>query len=174
MEILSATERISILQECHAIELASFELYSYFAKLFRTMPEISDLWKKTALEEERHATQFIMAAGIPGDLVLQVKTTPQRISRALADVTALLEEVKKNPPTIEEALALAVEMESRLVDLHMDCVLEFCHDPYNQLFREMMEADRNHAADLEKAHRQFSVLPRPAETAVPPEYRADT
>ena len=153
METLSAARRIAILQDCHAIELASFELYTFFSHIFTDDQGASGLWRKAALEEERHAAQFITAASIPGEMIARVRTTPLRIAEARDEVTALVEKVKADPPTLEEALEMAVRLERQLADLHMDCVMEFCHEPFNQLFREMMEADLGHVTELEQAYR---------------------
>lgn len=156
---------IGILDICCDIELAGEELYLLFAELFAANLEIAALWRKTALEEGNHAAQFGLAKRLRIGVVEAVSVDMGKAERALAFVRSVLQHVRTAPPTLREALRLAIELEEKLADFHMDCVAKFTEQCYREMFTAMMEADEGHVRALRNLYlnlTQPAVAIRPA------------
>ena len=66
-----------------------------------------------------------------------------------------LETVKISPPTLKEALALAIKLERKISSFHLDEMMVFEDESIKKLFRVMMASDRNHVESLEAAYKEF-------------------
>src|SRR6185369_4972947 len=55
---------VRILEICRDVEVYVSELYYFFEESFRDTPDMGRLWKKTAMEEEDHAKQFVLAINL--------------------------------------------------------------------------------------------------------------
>lgn len=94
---------------CENVEQACAELYHYFAELFRDERESLLLWVKAAMEEENHARLFALLAKLEGK-----GPDPADAEALLRYVRSHVDAVKKAPPTMQGALRLAIELETKL------------------------------------------------------------
>jgi hypothetical protein len=106
---------MNVLEVCQGIELSCAELYHYFADLFKCDRDSSLLWLKLAMEKENHARLFgLMAKLRQNNLVDAVQFKPGDAQVNLLYVQSLGEKVRKQPPSADEALFLAVDLEQKL------------------------------------------------------------
>ena len=148
---------IKVLEICRDVELVSAELYNYFAEIFSEHEELAALWRKTAWEEESHAQQFALALKMRREpLVEAVAMAGRRAEHALNIVKSLNDVVRKNKPTMLEALRAAIKLEQGLAAFHMSTVASFVHESHKELFSAMMLADTDHVEALEKFSRRLS------------------
>jgi rubrerythrin len=148
---------IKVLEICRDVELVSAELYNYFAEIFSEHEELAALWRKTAQEEESHAQQFVLALKMRREpLVEAVVMAGSRAEHALNIVKSLYDVVRKNKPTMLEALRAAIKLEQGLAPFHMSTVASFVQESHKELFSAMMLADTEHVEALEKFSRRFS------------------
>jgi len=150
-------EVVKVLEICRDIELASGELYRYFAEIFSGHEAMAALWRKTATEEDNHAMQFVLAIKMRKETIID--TLSLDISRAentLKVVKSLTDLVRKNKPSMHEALQAAIKMEKGLVGFHMATVAHFVHESHKKLFTAMMKADNEHIEALEKFYQRLA------------------
>lgn len=151
------TEVVKVLEICRDIELASAELYRYFAEIFSDHEAMAALWRKTAIEEDNHAMQFIMAIKMRKETIVDTLTIDIRqAENALKIVTSLNDVVRKNKPSMLEALQVAIKMEKGLVGFHLATMGHFVQESHKKLFTAMMKADNEHVEALEKFYQRLS------------------
>lgn len=148
-----SAEVLKILEICRDIEVTCSELYHYFEAIFSNAPNISLLWRKTALEEENHANQFVLALklrrqGIVQSVNLDVSTAEEILTR----IKRMNEEVRVKEPSIAEALLLAIELEEDLSEYHLSTIALFEEESHKKLFEAMMKNDHDHVVDLKRAY----------------------
>lgn len=152
---------LRILEICREIEECIAELYHYYAEIFSDTPDISKLWKKTALEEENHAHQFTLAINLRRHGVVQAVNTDlftaETILNKLKEIHA---KVKKNSPAITDALRSAIMLEAKLEEYHMAALAHFQDESYRKLFEAMMKNDQGHIVSLERALKKIFDNPR--------------
>jgi rubrerythrin len=129
---------------CAKIEGLCAELYHYYSDLFQENSEASQLWKKTALEEENHKRQFELANRLRDAAEFEIEADLERTYRIYQKLQNLLEHVRTNPPDIETALTKAIEMEEHLADLHMDSAVRFGNESIKEMFQSMRDFDKDH------------------------------
>jgi rubrerythrin len=138
------------LDACQEIEEIASQIYHYHADQFVENEKISRLWRKTALEEEHHALQVVLAKKIAKTVcgtsldVCQIEST-----RNL--VRTLFEAIKRSPPRLEEAIRTAILFEETLARFHMDNALFFEDSGTSGLFKALMMHDQEHIQELESA-----------------------
>lgn len=142
---------LTIFETCYEIEKTMAEVYFRFHELYKDDTQIADLWYKTSLEEENHAMQFKLAISMRSELTGEVEVDLVHARQALQRVRDLARQVAAAPPTPVEALSIAVEMERRLAEFHVDCLARFKESSHQEMFRAMMKADREHVETLEQA-----------------------
>ncbi len=139
------------LDACQEIEEIASQIYHYHADQFADNDKISQLWRKTAREEENHALQVVLAKKIAKTISgtsLDVGLTES--TRNL--VRTLFEAIKKSPPRLEEAIRTAILFEETLAQFHMDNALLFFEDTgIAGLFKALMMHDKKHMQELESA-----------------------
>ena len=138
------------LDACQEIEEIASQIYHYHADQFADNDKIARLWRKTALEEENHALQVVLA-----------KKMAQSISGTTLDIgqtestrnliRTLFEAIKKSPPRLEEAIRTAILFEETLAQFHMDNAIIFEEKGVAGLFKALMMHDRKHLQELESA-----------------------
>lgn len=151
------TEIVKVLEICRDIELASAELYKYFAEIFCDHEEMAALWRKTAKEEENHAMQFVLALKMRRErLVDTLAIDGSKAENVLNIVNSFSAAMRKNKPSMLVALRTAIKLEKGLVAFHMSTVACFVEESYKQLFVALMKADRNHIEALEEFYQQLA------------------
>ncbi len=133
---------------CARIEGLCAELYHFYSDLFAENPEVSSLWKKTALEEENHQRQFELAARLREDVSFDLAADIDRTSRIHQKLGTLLQYVRQNPPDAVTALVRAIEMEENLADLHLDSSVRFHDENVKKMFQALSEFDLDHVKSL--------------------------
>ena len=138
------------LDACQEIEEIASQIYHYHADQFADNDKIARLWRKTALEEENHARQVVLAKKIAtsiSDTNLNVGQTESTLNL----IRTLFEAIKKSPPRLEEAIRTAILFEETLAQFHMDNALLFEEKGIAGLFKALMMHDRKHMQELESA-----------------------
>lgn len=133
---------------CAKIEGLCATLYHYYSDLFRDLDDVSQLWKKTALEEENHQKQFELASRLRDDVTFELHADLDRTYRIHQKLSTLLEHVRRNPPDIMTALTKAIEMEETLSDLHLDSSVSFQDESIKKMFQALREYDQDHVKAL--------------------------
>jgi len=146
-----------VLEVCKGVELACAKLYHYFADLFKNDRESLLLWLNAAMEEENHARLFALVDKLRHDDIIE----PIQIDLAEAEVTlqqvrSLVRKVKKNPPSMEEALRLAMELKANLDAFMMENVITFSHKSFEKLFQPITNSDNKHLEALQKAYHRIT------------------
>lgn len=152
---ISLTET-SILSKCSALEEAIGTLYRYFSSLYSDNDEISELFKKTASEEDSHAEQFGLACRLKGAGMKSVKSDSIKIESVLNKIKSVYETVRNSPPSIKVALELSIKLENYLYEYHMDSIVEFEEQSLEKLFISMRNNDYDHIQLLEQAYGSFN------------------
>jgi rubrerythrin len=142
------SDQLFFLDQCARLELKMADLYRYFEALFVDTPAFSLLWQKTANEEENHYQQFYLGVKLKGVGMENVNTDVAQAKAYLQKVETYLEKVMVSRPTMEEALTLAIELEKRLVTLHMSSIVRFEDQGLKKMFKAMMESDEGHVTML--------------------------
>lgn len=139
-----------LLEICMNIEKETSELYFFFSDLFQELPDLSRLWRKTALEEENHMLQFQMAARLLKSCKFTTTINLTHAQKALDMITGLLEKSREHPPSWHNALMLAIELENRMSHFHTDTALVFKEESFNSLYHAMMKQDQDHVEALSR------------------------
>jgi rubrerythrin len=142
---------ILFLDVCMRIEGLCAELYHYFADVYGEYSDAALLLKKTALEEENHRKQFELVLHLRDEVEFEI--TPADLRRAWhihAKITELLNVVKQKRPDLINAFTLAVEMEERLADLHVESAVRFKDESLVRLFEAFGRSDQEHVSALKR------------------------
>lgn len=155
-EIADMMGKKTFLDVCRGIEGQCAELYHYYSSIYEDIPEVSGLWKKTALEEENHGKQFELVIRLWNETEFDVLLDSMRTAYSIQlKLDGLLKNIRNTRPDPLLAISKAVEMEERLADLHAHTSLKFREESMQKLFNALNEADCDHVADL---RRHYSVL----------------
>ena len=142
-----------MLEVCQEVELACAELYHYFAEVFKDDRNIFLLWLKTAMEEENHARLFALVAKLRrSNIVESIRIDLVDAEVALLFVRSVIDRVKKKPPTLAEALAMAIDLEKKLDGFMMGNVIGFADSTYEKSFLAITNADNKHLESLQEAY----------------------
>ncbi len=141
---------LALLKNCTAIERECAELYHWFSDLFRDDRRASTLWKKTALEEENHESQFLLAEKLLEEMLVVPSRERNSSGMELERVRALRREFTVNPPDLVRALEAAITLEEELAGFHLEKVLVYSDEEHRKMFEAMMAHDREHAESLKK------------------------
>jgi len=133
---------------CAKNERMCAELYHYYSDLFRERDDISQLWKKTALEEENHQKQFELALRLSTSCDLELTSSVERALSVHQTFLRLLDHVRMQPPDLLTALKKAIEMEEAIADIHLESSVVFKDSHVYELFRAMCDADQGHVESL--------------------------
>jgi len=152
--------RILFLDVCTKIEQLSAEIYHYFGDVYDQYPDAALLWRKTALEEENHRKQFELVLHMRDEVEFDIDPADlQRAWRIHGKLFALLDAVKQKAPDLIGALTMAVEMEERLADLHVQVAVRFRDESMVRLFEALGRADQDHILALRR-FLTIEMLPR--------------
>jgi rubrerythrin len=145
-----------VLEVCETVELACAELYHFFADLFKDDRDSFLLWLKTAMEEENHARLFALVSKLRRNNIgesIQIELVEAEVT--LLYVTSLIKKVKMHPPSMEEALRIAIDLETKLDGFMMDNIIKFADEPYEKSFLAITNADSKHLESLQEAYRRI-------------------
>ena len=153
------TTRKIFLEVCMGIERLCADLYNYYSEIYQDIPEASDLWKKTALEEENHQKQFELALRLLNETEFDVPEESLKRAYAVQNrFLNLVDHVKLNKPDLMKAVSSAIEMEENIADLHVHTSLKFRDESLQKLFKSMSAADHDHIDSL----RHYQTILSPA------------
>ncbi len=149
---LCAVENSAVLffDVCARIEGCCAELYHYYSEIHCENVDLSNMWKKTALEEEGHQKHFELANKILDEVDFELTGDLERARRMYGKLNTLLEHVRKTPPEPVVALSRAIEMEESLGDLHLDSAVRFKDDSINQMFQALRSFDQEHVIAMQR------------------------
>ena len=136
---------ISLLKCCAAIERESAELYHWFSDLFHEDRRAAILWKKSAMEEENHESQFLLAEKL-ADSMLAIPLQEQgQAEAALERLRTLRRVFQADPPHLVRGLETALLLVEELSRFHLENVLLYSNEDHRRMFEAMMAHDRDHA-----------------------------
>src|SRR5450631_1593068 len=133
---------------CAKIEGLCAALYHYYSDIYKDNDDVSQLWKKTALEEENHQKQFELAYRLRDEVEFDLNADIDRIYRIHQKLNTLLEHVRQSPPDIVTALTKAIEMEENIADLHLESSVRFHDESIRKMFKALQEFDQDHVKAL--------------------------
>jgi rubrerythrin len=135
------------LQLCMEMEREMAEMYRDLARLHAADAALSNLWLKTAREEDNHAHQFDLAL-LYKDEIASVLLAPDEAEALLKVAREMRRRIAESPPSPEKSLRTAIELENRFTSYHMSAVATFQTTQLKRLFEAMMAADRDHSEAL--------------------------
>lgn len=144
---------LDVLDVCQAVEMSCAELYHYFAGLFKDDRESFQLWLKTAMEEENHARLFGLIAKLRHKTVIEsirIELIDAEIS--LLYVQSLVDRVKMHPPSLEEALRIAIDLEKKMDGFMLEKIVVFADDSYERSFQAISNPGSRHVESLQEAY----------------------
>lgn len=145
-----------VLEVCQNIKLKCAELHHYYAELFMDDRESLLLWKRTAMEEENNAKEFALIAKLRRQNVihsLRVDLVDAEI--ALIYLQTLLDRIKENPPSPEEALRTSIKLEEKLSPFQLNNIVVFTDPSFEKLFTVVAKADQDRITIFRKAYDQL-------------------
>ena len=151
---------IKLLQTCAAIERECAGLYHWLSNLFHDDRTVSTLWKKTALEEENHESQFLLAEKLSDGILAVPLIDLATVIAELERLKKLRLEFEKNPPDLIRALETAITIEEELDGFHLQKILLFSNEDHRKMFGAMMAHDREHAESLKRFFAELMGAPR--------------
>jgi rubrerythrin len=149
-----------VLEVCQEVEFSCAELYHHFAELFKDDRNMFLLWLKTAMEEENHARLFALVAKLRrSNIVETIRIDLIDAEVALLFVRSVIDKVKKTPPSLVEALKIAIDLETKLDGFMMGNVIEFADKTYEKSFLAITNADNKHLESLQQAYARLIAVP---------------
>ena len=145
----TAMEMQLFLDVCSEVEQECAEMYYFFAEHFADDRRVSRLWSKTAMEEENHARHVSLAKKMVESVSWINLESWRNASNARDTVRLIAEHVRRSPPSLPDALRLALQCEQRMDCLHMQNALLLKERGGNSMFRAMLKEDRGHVRMLE-------------------------
>ena len=145
-----------VLEVCQSIKLMCAEIHHYFAEIFKDDRPTLLFWKRTAMEEENNAKEFALIAKLRRQNVihsLRIDLVDAEI--ALIYLRTLLERMKENPPSPEEALRSAIRLEEKITPYHLNNIVEFSDPSFRKLFASAVMADQDRIIIFRKAYDQL-------------------
>jgi rubrerythrin len=142
---------IKVLETCTQVEEGAGRLYRLLAEAHKGSPELAALWEKTAREEDNHSQQIGMVIRKRDQMAAQVQVELARAEKAFDLIQDVIAHVQANAPAPRQALEDAIMLEKTLMAFHADYAVRFAEPMWEQLFKAMMAADRDHVGALESA-----------------------
>lgn len=141
---------LGFLDACEQIERVAADLYHFYADHFVSDREISQLFRKTALEEENHVRMVQMAKRMV-DQIRGVNVDTRLGQAAATFITNHFEDVKKFPPALDQALQSSIRFEDKMSIFHSDNALLFTSNEVREIFTSLMKNDQEHVESLQRA-----------------------
>ncbi len=154
MENIAPANRENVYVRFIEFEERSASIYFRFASRFSGNPQLSSFWLDMAMEEKHHAglLQFCVCDGLfAGDLPNDTE---------VRELEALFERVEQQAEapnlTVEEAFALAIEIESSEVNTIYAHLTTTLHDSMYLSRRKIVTSARSHLDELLEARRKLA------------------
>lgn len=147
----STANTMMMLDACEDVEKVGADIYHFLADHFHENAPIARLWRKTALEEENHARQVMLAKKMMKNIVWISTDTWRKIFSAQVQIHGIFDRIQESAPSLKEALLFAIDMEAKMDFIHMQNSILMEDKAGNDLFVAMMKADQGHAARLKEA-----------------------
>ena len=104
-----------------------------------------------AKEEEDHAIQIRHLMKWKEGLVEEIEVEGSKLDRVIENLEITFRNMKRNPPTIEEALTEAVSLEEEFSEFHLENEIKFPNEEHRNMFQWLRKADESHVKSLKKA-----------------------
>lgn len=146
-----------VLEVCETVELTCAALYHYFADLFKEDRDSFRMWLTTAMEEENHARLFAMLGKLRrSNIDESIPIGLVEAEGTLLYVRCLIDRVKKNPPSIGEALRIAIELETKLDEFMTEKVVKFADQSHEKSFLAITTSGRKHLEEMQQAFNRLT------------------
>jgi rubrerythrin len=152
---------LHVLSICCKIEETCADMYRYLAQVYANTPSASELWMKTAQEEDSHAEQFRLAYHLHGNGMKSLKSDETKAKKLLENIQSIFDSVKSSPPTLKAALKNVIKMEDSMAEYHMNALVEYDDDNLKRLFYSMKSNDNEHIQMLERAYIELGSIDTP-------------
>ncbi len=149
-------DTINFLERCAAIERLRADTYDLLARAYSNNQKIYDLFSKTAEEERNHERQFLLARRSLVPSISAVLVNGDQLDKFADFAEEAFRDLRKELPTIEEALKMAILSETAFRQFHMDTAVIFEDSSLSQLFEAMMDGDEYHVESLKQAHAEYT------------------
>jgi len=137
-----------LLTTCCEIETLAGEFYRALARLHKHEPDAAALWLKTASEEDNHKLQFDLCQRLSVMIVSGAVLDQEKADRALQLLRGAIAKLETSAPTVPSALRFAINMETMMMEFHMEHAIVFTSKDYSKMFRAMMDQDCGHIQTL--------------------------
>ena len=155
MEMENSRDTAFILTTCADIENVRAATYDFLAEAYRDNPKISALFRKTANEERNHEYQFLMALKKFVPAISGSAVAVDAVEKYAAFSHQSFESVRKDLPSIADALKISILSETAFRQFHMDTAVFFEETSLGSLFKAMMAGDDEHVESLKRAHAEY-------------------
>jgi rubrerythrin len=139
------------LDSCYELESSCARMYYLFAELFNEDEQVSLLWEKTALEEENHARHVQLAMKMVPSISWVCLDSWHNATATVEMIKQTICSVQESPPTLQDAIIMALECESRMENFHMHNAILVKENVGNSMFKALKKADHEHIEMLETA-----------------------
>jgi len=142
-----------VLEVCQTIKLTSAELYHYFAVLFKDDKHSFQFWLNTAMNEEnqgRLCGLLIKLCRKNNFGTIQVELQEAEIT--LFYIQSLIGRAKKNPPSLKEALHLAIDLETKMEAFRTENIFIFSDQSIENSFLAIANIDTKRLELLHQAY----------------------
>jgi rubrerythrin len=146
---LNAVNTLSI---CAEIEEECANIYWYFSGLFKHDKHAQSMWHKIAREEENHAAQFKLAMHLKGAGMISVTLDEDKAKSLLVKVRLIHDRVRNSPPSMSDALQIAIKAEEALSKNHVCDLVVFSDKQLLALFTTMKNSDQEHVEFLQSEY----------------------
>ena len=139
-----------LLDESIKLELNVSDLYMIFNRAFA---EDADFWWQLALEEKNHGAllqsskkHFAPVGKFPTELL---SPRLQQLKDANANLGALIEQYREDPPSRETAFNTALRIEQSVGEIHFQKFMEkLAASSLDRLFQQLNRGDKDHETKL--------------------------
>jgi rubrerythrin len=139
------------LDNCAQIENLVGQIYYIFMEQQSSTPELAKLWEKTADEEQNHEQQFQMAKRLYKSIASNPEISNKKLEAIINELVHLKERIVAKPLSPVESIRLAIDIEEKLAEYHLDNIPLFSDESLNSLFKSMMNNDQWHVENLRNA-----------------------
>lgn len=142
---------IHVLETCCLIEERCAHIYRHFGRLFSEEPDISALWHKVATEEDHHANLFRLAMRHLGTEVKDIDLIDKKLNSIVNKLESIHSAIETTRPTLSQAFEIALHIERKLAEYHIDSILTYADNGLSELFITMEKNDQGHLELLQNA-----------------------
>jgi len=139
----------NLLDDFAKIESLVGQIYLVFMEQQLSSPRMARLWRKTADEEQNHELQFHLAKRLAKSIVANPDISTRQLKTIIDELTKIILRVKDKHLTPVESVRLAINIEKKLSEFHLDNIPLFSDKSLNELFKSMMKSDRGHVEELQ-------------------------